>query len=174
MLHFRSFLSEILTEFCSDPCCRPIEPLCRAWTQAAQAQASRTIPRLFFHGRKMPRCVLSRQIQCYWSHRVICLGCFAITTVFSNAQSVVLCGSCASVLCQPTGGRARLTEGMSSNYMFCHALTWIFRRLLIPTEELDTSLHSSSLVEIVQAGWSYTALYHYSSPPKSMVTTTLR
>lgn len=43
-------------------------------------------------------------------------GCFAITTVFSNAQSVVLCGSCASVLCQPTGGKARLTEGMSSDY----------------------------------------------------------
>lgn len=44
---------------------------------------------------------------------VKCPGCFAITTVFSNAQSVVLCGSCASVLCQPTGGKARLTEGSS-------------------------------------------------------------
>ncbi|CAG8723055.1 7186_t:CDS:2, partial [Scutellospora calospora] len=33
-----------------------------------------------------------------------------ITTVFSHAQTVVLCGSCANVLCQPTGGRARLTE----------------------------------------------------------------
>ncbi|KAI6134162.1 ribosomal protein S27-domain-containing protein [Pisolithus croceorrhizus] len=41
---------------------------------------------------------------------VKCPGCFAITTVFSHAQSVVLCGSCASVLCQPTGGKARLTE----------------------------------------------------------------
>ena len=39
------------------------------------------------------------------------IGCFAITTVFSHAQTVVLCGSCASVLCQPTGGKARLTEG---------------------------------------------------------------
>ncbi|OJA19002.1 hypothetical protein AZE42_00342, partial [Rhizopogon vesiculosus] len=44
---------------------------------------------------------------------VKCPGCFAITTVFSHAQSVVLCGSCASVLCQPTGGKARLTEGCS-------------------------------------------------------------
>src|ERR1700691_5883257 len=35
------------------------------------------------------------------------IGCFAITTVFSHAQTVVLCGSCASVLCQPTGGKAR-------------------------------------------------------------------
>ncbi|KAL4069348.1 40S ribosomal protein S27, partial [Scleroderma citrinum] len=43
---------------------------------------------------------------------VKCSGCFAITTVFSHAQSVVLCGSCASVLCQPTGGKARLTEGV--------------------------------------------------------------
>ncbi|KAG9025656.1 40S ribosomal protein S27 [Tulasnella sp. JGI-2019a] len=40
-------------------------------------------------------------------------GCFAITTVFSHAQSVVMCGSCAQVLCQPTGGKARLTEGSS-------------------------------------------------------------
>lgn len=33
------------------------------------------------------------------------------TTVFSHSQSVVLCGSCSTVLCTPTGGRARLTEG---------------------------------------------------------------
>ena len=38
-------------------------------------------------------------------------GCFAITTVFSHAQTVVLCAACGSVLCQPTGGKARLTEG---------------------------------------------------------------
>jgi small subunit ribosomal protein S27e len=42
-----------------------------------------------------------------------CPGCFQITTVFSHAQSVVLCGNCNSMLCQPTGGRARLTEGCS-------------------------------------------------------------
>ena len=35
------------------------------------------------------------------------------TTVFSHAQSVVLCGNCNTVLCQPTGGKARLTEGCS-------------------------------------------------------------
>lgn len=51
------------------------------------------------------------------------LGCFAITTVFSNAQSVVLCGSCSSVLCQPTGGKARLTEGMLLNCSAGKALT---------------------------------------------------
>ena len=42
-----------------------------------------------------------------------CQGCFNITTVFSHSQTVVLCGSCSAVLCQPTGGRARLTEGCS-------------------------------------------------------------
>ncbi|KAF9499931.1 hypothetical protein BDN71DRAFT_79603 [Pleurotus eryngii] len=46
---------------------------------------------------------------------VKCSGCFAITTVFSHAQTVVLCGSCSSVLCQPTGGKARLTEGACSS-----------------------------------------------------------
>ncbi|KAL3900534.1 MAG: hypothetical protein SGCHY_001265 [Lobulomycetales sp.] len=44
---------------------------------------------------------------------VKCPGCFSITTVFSHAQTVVMCGSCAQVLCQPTGGKARLTEGSS-------------------------------------------------------------
>ncbi|KAG6845637.1 40S ribosomal protein S27 [Tephrocybe sp. NHM501043] len=44
---------------------------------------------------------------------VKCSGCFAISTVFSHAQTVVLCGSCSGVLCQPTGGKARLTEGSS-------------------------------------------------------------
>ncbi|KAM0751549.1 ribosomal protein S27 [Meredithblackwellia eburnea MCA 4105] len=44
---------------------------------------------------------------------VKCPGCFSITTVFSHAQTVVQCGSCSTVLCQPTGGKARLTEGCS-------------------------------------------------------------
>ena len=69
---------------------------------------------------------------------VKCPGCFQISTVFSHAQviiiswpllfyqplsnifmlsivqkSVVLCVGCASTLCQPTGGKCRLTEGCS-------------------------------------------------------------
>lgn len=44
---------------------------------------------------------------------VKCQGCFNITTVFSHSQTVVVCGSCQTVLCQPTGGKARLTEGCS-------------------------------------------------------------
>ncbi|KAI9122639.1 hypothetical protein K1719_006479 [Acacia pycnantha] len=39
---------------------------------------------------------------------VKCQGCFNITTVFSHSQTVVVCGNCQTVLCQPTGGRARI------------------------------------------------------------------
>jgi len=49
---------------------------------------------------------------------VKCPGCYKITTVFSHAQSVVICTGCSTILCQPTGGRARLTEGKLS-YNFC-------------------------------------------------------
>uniref|UniRef100_A0AAQ4P5K1 40S ribosomal protein S27 n=1 Tax=Gasterosteus aculeatus aculeatus TaxID=481459 RepID=A0AAQ4P5K1_GASAC len=44
---------------------------------------------------------------------VKCPGCYKITTVFSHAQTVVLCVGCATVLCQSSGGKARLTEGCS-------------------------------------------------------------
>ncbi|XP_021797366.2 40S ribosomal protein S27-like [Papio anubis] len=40
-------------------------------------------------------------------------GCYKITPVLSHAQTVVLCVGCCTVLCQPTGGKARLTEGCS-------------------------------------------------------------
>ncbi|KAH8156573.1 hypothetical protein CIB48_g11673 [Xylaria polymorpha] len=36
---------------------------------------------------------------------VKCPGCFTITTVFSHAQTVVICQGCTTVLCQPTGVR---------------------------------------------------------------------
>lgn len=38
---------------------------------------------------------------------------YCSTTVFSHSQTVVVCGNCQTVLCQPTGGKARLTEGCS-------------------------------------------------------------
>ncbi|KAJ3697210.1 hypothetical protein LUZ61_000915 [Rhynchospora tenuis] len=44
---------------------------------------------------------------------VKCAGCFTITTVFSHSQTVVVCANCQTVMCQPTGGKARLTEGCS-------------------------------------------------------------
>ncbi|KAF9363027.1 40S ribosomal protein S27 [Mortierella sp. NVP85] len=42
---------------------------------------------------------------------VKCPGCVQITTVFSHAQTVVKCSSCATILAQPTGGITRMTEG---------------------------------------------------------------
>eukprot|EP00117_Sycon_ciliatum_P021161 scpid81152/ scgid18631/ 40S ribosomal protein S27 len=44
---------------------------------------------------------------------VKCRGCFKTTVVFSHTQTVVVCRSCSTILCQPTGGRVRLTEGCS-------------------------------------------------------------
>ncbi|XBW35978.1 hypothetical protein QEN19_001551 [Hanseniaspora menglaensis] len=44
---------------------------------------------------------------------VKCPGCLNITTIFSHAQTAVACESCNKVLCQPTGGKAKLTEGTS-------------------------------------------------------------
>ncbi|KAM8932995.1 small ribosomal subunit protein eS27-like [Lycaon pictus] len=44
---------------------------------------------------------------------VKCLGCYKITTIFSCAQTVILCVDCPTGLCQPMGGKARLTEGCS-------------------------------------------------------------
>jgi ribosomal protein S27E len=38
-------------------------------------------------------------------------GCNGIQTIFSNAQTVVACNRCNAILCQPTGGKVRLTEG---------------------------------------------------------------
>lgn len=64
-------------------------------------------------------------------------GCFAITTVFSHAQTVVICGSCASVLCQPTGGKARLTEGVCLLFVIIEPPLIDMQRLLVPPEELS-------------------------------------
>ena len=50
-------------------------------------------------------------------------GCYKITTVFSHAQTVVLCVSCSTVLAQPTGGRARLTEGTITRCTCIHTHT---------------------------------------------------
>ncbi|XP_014394338.1 PREDICTED: 40S ribosomal protein S27-like [Myotis brandtii] len=44
---------------------------------------------------------------------VKCPGCYKITTAFSHAQTAVLWVGGSTVLCQPTEGKARLTEGCS-------------------------------------------------------------
>ena len=69
----------------------------------------------------------------------ILVGCFNISTVFSHAQTVVICSSCSSVLCQPTGGRARLTEGEHRFLQVIHlVLIIVCSREFIPSEELST------------------------------------
>ncbi|VDN00926.1 unnamed protein product [Thelazia callipaeda] len=66
-------------------------------------------------GKERERCKLKRLVQQPNSFfmDVKCPGCYKITTVFSHAQSVVVCVGCSTVLCQPTGGKAHLTEGCS-------------------------------------------------------------
>ncbi|KAK0142771.1 40S ribosomal protein S27 [Merluccius polli] len=44
---------------------------------------------------------------------VKCPGCYMISTIFSHAQSVVPCGGCSLVLCQPQGGKCRLTPDLT-------------------------------------------------------------
>ncbi|KAG0332882.1 40S ribosomal protein S27-like [Podila humilis] len=44
---------------------------------------------------------------------VKCSGCQTITTLFSHADTVVNCPKCNMVLSQPTGGLAKLSEGVS-------------------------------------------------------------
>ncbi|KAF9947345.1 40S ribosomal protein S27 [Mortierella alpina] len=44
---------------------------------------------------------------------VKCAGCQTITTLFSHADTVVTCPKCSMVLAQPTGGKAKLSEGVS-------------------------------------------------------------
>ncbi|XP_007531922.2 small ribosomal subunit protein eS27-like [Erinaceus europaeus] len=48
---------------------------------------------------------------------VKCPGCYKITTVFMHrllpCTKGILCVGCSTVLCQPTAGKARLTEGCS-------------------------------------------------------------
>lgn len=53
---------------------------------------------------------------------VKCPGCYKITTVFSHAQGVVVCAGCSTILCQPTGGRAKLTEGNLTNSYCVHSV----------------------------------------------------
>uniref|UniRef100_A0A3P9KZ29 40S ribosomal protein S27 n=1 Tax=Oryzias latipes TaxID=8090 RepID=A0A3P9KZ29_ORYLA len=41
---------------------------------------------------------------------VKCLGCYRITTVFSHAQTPVVCPGCSVVLCSPSGGKCRAEQ----------------------------------------------------------------
>ncbi|CAG9330916.1 unnamed protein product [Blepharisma stoltei] len=42
-----------------------------------------------------------------------CSSCYALTTAFSHAQSVITCEGCQQILAQPSGGKCKLTVGCS-------------------------------------------------------------
>merc|ERR1712113_179887 len=44
---------------------------------------------------------------------VKCQGCLKIKTIFSHAQTVVVCPGCDTVMARPSGGKAKLTSGCS-------------------------------------------------------------
>merc|ERR1712036_144396 len=44
---------------------------------------------------------------------VKCNGCFKIKTIFSHAQTVIICPGCGTIMSTPSGGKARLTSGCS-------------------------------------------------------------
>jgi small subunit ribosomal protein S27e len=81
-----------------------------------------------------------------WCVAIFC-GCR--TTVFSHSQTVVLCGSCSTVLCQPTGGKARLTEGCS----FRKKGEWPVNVLgVVKQTPSQESVHNKSF----GCGWAFT------------------
>jgi small subunit ribosomal protein S27e len=116
MLHFRSICLKFSRNFVQTLAVDLLNP--SAEHERKQHKLKRLVqsPDSYFMDVKCPGASCRARHDTINLTALFALGCFAITTVFSNAQSVVLCGSCASVLCQPTGGKARLTEGMSSNY----------------------------------------------------------
>lgn len=118
-----SFSLQYHSPYFTDSRCRFTQPLRRLREEPTQAEEARPITQLLLHGRQMSRYVATHT-QSYITHDST-LGCFAITTVFSHAHTVVLCGSCSSILCQPTGGRARLTEGVHLPFSFT-SLSLIF------------------------------------------------
>ncbi|XP_012603277.1 small ribosomal subunit protein eS27-like [Microcebus murinus] len=61
--------------------------------------------------RKHKKCLVQSPNSYFMN--VKCSGCYKITMIFSHAQIVVFCVGCSTVLCQPTRGKAKLTEGCS-------------------------------------------------------------
>lgn len=46
------------------------------------------------------------------------LGCYKITTVFSHVQDKVRCVGCQTILCRPTGGKGKLSDGRYIRILF--------------------------------------------------------
>ena len=64
-----------------------------------------------------------------------CPGCYKITTIFSHAHTVVVCSGCSSVLCQPTGGRTKLSEGEYKGQL-SDIIVLIPSRMCLPEKKL--------------------------------------
>lgn len=104
---------------------RLVAPIPWGGEEEAQEEASCSESQLLLHGCKMSRYAFCTHTHTHTGHlgfefwiinHCDCFaGCYKITTVFSHAQTVVLCVGCSTVLCQPTGGKARLTEGQCSS-----------------------------------------------------------
>ncbi|KAJ3240375.1 40S ribosomal protein S27-like [Chytriomyces hyalinus] len=95
---------------------------------------------------------------------VKCPGCFQITTVFSHAQTVVQCSGCATILSQPTGGKARLTgEEPSALNLFrtpkWHALKHVFFFMLRRGMLLQKKAKLSSSAENLEFLFFISAFY---------------
>lgn len=116
---------------------RLVAPIPWGGEEEAQEEASCSESQLLLHGCKMSRYAFCTHAQVTWGLSFTCerlrgfefwiinhcgcfAGCYKITTVFSHAQTVVLCVGCSTVLCQPTGGKARLTEGQYSSVCSVH------------------------------------------------------
>lgn len=73
---------------------------------------------------------------------VKCPGCYKITTVFSHAQGSVVCAGCSTILCQSTGGRAKLTEGIDDHFFtFCFEIKSLYFLQDAPSEGSHTKQH---------------------------------
>eukprot|EP01126_Amoeba_proteus_P029724 TRINITY_DN2935_c0_g1_i20.p1 TRINITY_DN2935_c0_g1~~TRINITY_DN2935_c0_g1_i20.p1 ORF type:complete len:144 (+),score=8.54 TRINITY_DN2935_c0_g1_i20:239-670(+) len=108
----RTYLSShaqtvVICASCSTVLCQPTGGICRLLIER-----DLLFPRAEDEKRKHKKKRLVQSPNSYFMD-VKCQGCYNITTVFSHAQTVVICASCSTVLCQPTGGICRLTEGCS-------------------------------------------------------------
>lgn len=150
--------------FSNAACKRLVAPIPWGGEEEAQEEAPCSESQLLLYGCKMSRysvpswmwpdqtwisasIVISsasdasyRFLCCNWCP-VSFLGCYKITTVFSHAQTVVLCVGCSTVLCQPTGGKARLTEGQYPPAMF-KFISWFHTNASLGTSIITQSVCS--------------------------------
>ncbi|KAI3382087.1 hypothetical protein SNEBB_006361 [Seison nebaliae] len=59
------------------------------------------------------KCKLKRLVQSPNSYflQIKCNECYRVTTIFSHAQSAVVCSGCNKVISTPTGGKGKISKG---------------------------------------------------------------